>query len=166
MDSASAVDTVRIDRASRTPDVAPNDAFAQVAWREESLTSITREFETNMNPLFSDWDLRLTSLGVTLERLIPNLYRNDGQDTSKLPPSLHPAIRLTTDLDRPWRSDATLSGRHIAIWPSHGWYYEYQLDRWEWQRARLFQTVEDLIDAFDFTAFTHPLGALSKFIEF
>lgn len=144
MDSASAVDSVRIDRASRTLDVALNDAFAQVAWREESLASITREFETNMNPLFSDWDLRLTSLGVTLERLIPNLYRNDGQDTSKLPPSLHPAIRLTTDLDRPWRSDATLSGRHIAIWPSHGWYYEYQLDRWEWQRARLFQTVEDL----------------------
>ncbi|HBX21035.1 MAG TPA: hypothetical protein DEF88_11365, partial [Porphyromonadaceae bacterium] len=27
---------------------------------------------------------------------------------------------------------------------SHGWYYEQKLSRWEWQRARIFQTVEDL----------------------
>lgn len=37
-----------------------------------------------------------------------------------------------------------LTGRHIALWQSHGRYYERTLDRWEWQRARLLQTVEDL----------------------
>ncbi len=144
MDSASAVDTVRIDRVGRTLDVAFNDAFAQVAWREEPLKSITQEFLEGLNPVFFNWDMRLTALGVSLETLIPNLYRTGAGDTSKLPPSLRPPIRLTINLERPWRSDATLSGRHIAIWPSHGWYYEYELDRWEWQRARLFQTVEDL----------------------
>ena len=30
------------------------------------------------------------------------------------------------------------------MWQSHGWYFEQELDRWEWQRARIFQTVEDL----------------------
>lgn len=38
-----------------------------------------------------------------------------------------------------------LSGRNIAMWPSHGRYYEASLGRWEWQRARLFTTVEDLL---------------------
>lgn len=38
-----------------------------------------------------------------------------------------------------------LSGRNIALWPSHGRYYETSLGRWEWQRARLFTTVEDLL---------------------
>lgn len=38
-----------------------------------------------------------------------------------------------------------LSGRNIAMWPSHGRYYESSLRRWEWQRARLFTTVEDLL---------------------
>jgi hypothetical protein len=33
---------------------------------------------------------------------------------------------------------------NIALWHSHGWYYEPTLNRWEWQRARLFQTVEDI----------------------
>ena len=37
-----------------------------------------------------------------------------------------------------------LSGRHIALWQSHGRYYEQQRDRWEWQRPCLFQTCEDM----------------------
>lgn len=37
-----------------------------------------------------------------------------------------------------------LSGRHIALWQSHGRYYEASTDRWEWQRAPLHTTVEDM----------------------
>ena len=39
---------------------------------------------------------------------------------------------------------AGLDGSNIAMWQSHGWYFEPKLNRWEWQRARIFQTVEDL----------------------
>lgn len=38
-----------------------------------------------------------------------------------------------------------LTGRNIALWPSHGRYYEAALERWEWQRGRLLTTVEDLL---------------------
>jgi len=37
-----------------------------------------------------------------------------------------------------------LAGRHIALWQSHGYYYNYKYDRWMWQRAPLFTTVEDV----------------------
>lgn len=37
-----------------------------------------------------------------------------------------------------------LSGRNIAIWQSHGRYFAESIGRWTWQRACLFQTVEDL----------------------
>ncbi len=40
--------------------------------------------------------------------------------------------------------EGALSGRVIAVCPSHGRYYETSLDRWEWQRGRLHGTVEDL----------------------
>lgn len=40
--------------------------------------------------------------------------------------------------------DKGLSGRHIALWQSHGRYYEEKTQRWEWQRACLFGTVEDM----------------------
>jgi hypothetical protein len=38
-----------------------------------------------------------------------------------------------------------LTGKNIVLWHSHGWYYSQKENRWEWQRPRLFQTVEDLI---------------------
>ena len=37
-----------------------------------------------------------------------------------------------------------LSGRHIALWQSHGRYYDEGTQRWEWQRAPLHGTTEDL----------------------
>ncbi|MBQ9185903.1 MAG: xanthan lyase [Bacteroidales bacterium] len=37
-----------------------------------------------------------------------------------------------------------LAGKHIALWQSHGRYYEAKTRRWEWQRALDFMTVEDL----------------------
>ncbi len=37
-----------------------------------------------------------------------------------------------------------LSGRQFAIWPSHGRYYDREAGEWKWQRATIFQTVEDL----------------------
>ncbi len=37
-----------------------------------------------------------------------------------------------------------LQGRHIALWQSHGRYWEAKTDRWEWQRAATHRTVEDL----------------------
>ena len=37
-----------------------------------------------------------------------------------------------------------MTGRNIALWQSHGLYYEEKTQRWEWQRAPVFQTVEDM----------------------
>ncbi len=42
-------------------------------------------------------------------------------------------------------SSAPMLGRNIALWPSHGRYYEKSYNRWEWQRGRLYTTVEDLL---------------------
>ena len=37
-----------------------------------------------------------------------------------------------------------LSGRHIAVWQSHGKFYDQNNGMWRWQRPCLFQTVEDM----------------------
>ena len=51
---------------------------------------------------------------------------------------------MYTRENRPYNITLGLQIRHIALWHSHGLYYEQKLARWERQRARLFQTVEDL----------------------
>ncbi len=37
-----------------------------------------------------------------------------------------------------------LSGRHIALWHSHGRYYSNDNDLWDWQRAPSHRTLEDI----------------------
>ena len=54
----------------------------------------------------------------------------------------HKAFVSEVDANRHYKQG--LDGNIVAMWPSHGWYFEPKLNRWEWQRARLFQTVEDM----------------------
>ena len=42
------------------------------------------------------------------------------------------------------RSNSDLTDRQIALWPSHGLYFNRERDAWIWQRATLWTTVEDL----------------------
>lgn len=37
-----------------------------------------------------------------------------------------------------------LANRHIAVWASHGRYYDIEKSKWRWQRPILFSTTEDL----------------------
>ena len=73
---------------------------------------------------------------------MPALNANGRPAETKLrrsdPRSKTPLVRT----DEHWSRG--LSGRHIALWQSHGRYYEAKTERWEWQRAATFRTVEDL----------------------
>ena len=62
--------------------------------------------------------------------------RTDASPTLRCPP-------LVRRLSSPDSATMGLQGRHIALWHSHGLYYETSLSRWEWQRCRVFGTVED-----------------------
>ena len=55
-----------------------------------------------------------------------------------------PQPPLVSPLNPAFKISRGLQGRHIALWQSHGYYYESSLDRWEFQRGRIFGTVEDL----------------------
>lgn len=50
-----------------------------------------------------------------------------------------------------------LANFNIALWNSHGRYYEKSLNRWEWQRARLFTSVEDILTASFVLPFLEPM---------
>ncbi|MCM1079177.1 MAG: xanthan lyase [Bacteroidales bacterium] len=69
-----------------------------------------------------------------------------------IPTLLLISILLPVKAQRPWvtnTSKATtaengLTGKHISVWPSHGRYYNVTTGKWEWQRAQLYGTCEDV----------------------
>ncbi len=144
VDPGSSVDTVLVNREDTTIRIRFNEAFAQKAFRSGDVQALEREVQDGLAGLAPGWNVELSVLEVEPAMLVPNVYREDGGIAEKRWPNAQPPAPLVVQSDRPWIQESSLFGRHVAVWPSHGWYYEGRLDRWEWQRARLFQTVEDL----------------------
>lgn len=46
---------------------------------------------------------------------------------------------------RPTTYKQGIEGRHIAVWASHGRYFDIEKGQWKWQRPNLFCTTEDLL---------------------
>ncbi|GHT10045.1 xanthan lyase [Bacteroidia bacterium] len=95
---------------------------------------------TRIKELFPDewkrYSIELFSDGYKIEDYIPLNRKERFENKVDIP--------LKKNLSTPFVIKKGLQDRHLALWQSHGWYYEKSLTRWEWQRARIFQTVEDL----------------------
>ncbi len=49
-----------------------------------------------------------------------------------------------TNTSRPYSISKGLYNRHLALWASHGRYYDVKKSEWRWQRPNLYGTTEDL----------------------
>lgn len=52
---------------------------------------------------------------------------------------------LVTPVDAIHTASAALQGRHLALWRSHGYFYDNKSKRWRWQRPLMNGTIEDLL---------------------
>lgn len=55
--------------------------------------------------------------------------------------------RWLTNKDLPYSIKGGLADRHLAVWPSHGYYFNLEQDHWRWQRATMWSMVEDVLTA-------------------
>lgn len=92
------------------------------------------------NPLFGTKNLKKVK-STELKNLQKGRKNAGMRDKVK---SLAAEGKLVENISKPYKITDGLQDKHIAMWQSHGWYYEQSLQRWEWQRARIFQTVEDI----------------------
>lgn len=123
-----------------------NKEFAVIPLRDENVNGIYSEFKKVLSSDFTDYQLEILSMGYRIEELIPNFYRKDKStiDEKRLPRNKTDRIPIVQNVSKPIKPGNGLFGKNILLWHSHGWYYNKNEKRWMWQRARLFQTVEDL----------------------
>jgi len=134
------IDSVRVTK--KTVTVYAGEGSSYVPYREDNVAEIREGVKALLPPEWQKRKLVLLAEGKPLESYIPIGMRS-GKVREKTFRTAN-GTPLTTDRSLPVQPSKGLQGRHIAMWQSHGRYYEQKLDRWEWQRARIFQTVEDL----------------------
>ena len=81
------------------------------------------------------------SENMELGELITNLHKNR---PSNMRYTLNQVPAWVRNISQPHSSPNGLSGKHIALWGSHGRYYHQTMEQWLWQRAKLWTTVEDV----------------------
>lgn len=139
-----AVTDMIINSTIKTIAIKANDRLAYMPFRDDNVKRIYNAIRKILGPDFTDYKLYCRTDGKYIEDLIPNFYRITAIDSTrlfKIPATSNPLI---TDLSRPYEISNGLQNKYIALWQSHGLYYDQNSTSWKWQRARVFQTVEDL----------------------
>jgi len=112
--------------------------------RENSYYNAVQSLKDQLGRRFRKYDIQLHTDGQLFQNLIPNYFRNElTVDSSRLSREKVRPVSLIREIGE-FEPEYGLYKKNIALWPSHGYYYESKLDRWEWQRARLHTTVEDI----------------------
>jgi hypothetical protein len=112
--------------------------------REEQLEQLKQSLKNSLSQRYKKFSIAVYCDNKPYESFIPNSFRNQlSVDKTRNAEVVSGKVPLV------WKDGRSIPGRglynsNIALWQSHGLYYESKLDRWEWQRARLFGTVEDL----------------------
>ncbi len=152
---ATRIQNIILNKSKKEITIELSKIFSYVPFREENVGLLYDELRKTIGPDYRDYKLQLVTLNQPIENLIPNYYRSNPQDwdTTRLAKTeegpLKPIVRRK---DGSKDFNLGLYGSNIALWHSHGWYYNQELDRWLWQRTRTFSTVEDLLPA----SFTIP----------
>lgn len=135
------IDSVRIDNNKLILFV--NNYFSYLPFRPENVKMIYRSVQKNIPDRLKKYIIDIRTHGKSIEELIPRYYSMARKKKDKRFSNLCD-IPLVLNISNPFSPTKGLQKRHIAMWQSHGLYYEQGLKRWEWQRARMFETVEDL----------------------
>ena len=135
------IDSVAVE--GNTLQLFANMNCAYIPFREDNVAEIYQGVSALLPAEFTKYKLQIRTNKRSIEELVPQVLRSKKDKKTKTfsPVASKP---LVTEVSSPYTPTNGLHNRHIALWQSHGWYYEPKLDRWEWQRARIFQTVEDL----------------------
>lgn len=139
------VDNIYINNKEKKIIIKANEKFGYMPFREENVKHIYRVLKQIFSPSYKNYKIVCMVDGQTIEELIPNFYRTKRKrDETRIFDPKKPKYSLVKNLSKPYNVTNGLERKNIALWASHGLYYEQSISRWEWQRARVMQTVEDL----------------------
>lgn len=122
------------------------NSLGDYPWREGEPEWFRKELKKRFPEKYRRYNLGVIySNKVAFDRLTtPELGFDGRPDKTKNhieePQRKHPLVTRASEDDYA----KGLSGRNIAVWQSHGRYFNQNKGEWEWQRPCLFQTVEDM----------------------
>lgn len=108
-----------------------SENFGDVPFTQESVKKLEDDIKASLGEQYSQHTVSLTIAGNDIENYFSSF---DSSYTRK-----HKSF--VTPLDDTRNYSKGLSGNIVAVWPSHGWYFEPYLNRWDLPRLPLPPTL-------------------------
>lgn len=148
---------MQVDDATKTISLYMDEGIADGPLKEKELRKIYRktvkELRKALPEKCRDYDVRIYVKGAALETLVGQVG-TDGKEKAETARKRRrkgwwgdiawDGRPWVTNTSRPASVTQGLQGRHVALWASHGRYYDKNKDAWRWQRPNMFCTNEDL----------------------
>lgn len=137
------VESIVIDGKKCTVEI--NEHLSNIPMNDSIVADIYDSLRVQLPNNYQKYNISIVSRKHPIEAFIPNYLRKKGDiDKSRFLPYKTGQVALT-HLSNPWKPSQGLLGRNIALWNSHGLYYDKNNDKIRWQRPTLFGTVEDML---------------------
>lgn len=137
------VESMVIDGKKCTVEI--NEHLSNIPMNDSIVADIYDSLRAQLPNNYQKYNIFIVSRKHPIEAFIPNYLRKKGDvDKSRFLPYKTGQVALT-HLSNPWKPSQGLLGRNIALWNSHGLYYDKNNDKIRWQRPTLFGTVEDML---------------------
>lgn len=139
------VRSMTVNQRNKTIIVTAHDRLSYMPFRPGNTQRIYNALSAITAERYPGYSIQCITDGQNINLLIPNKYRTSNIEHNRLFKVNAPTQPLVANLSAPYSITSGLQNRHMAVWHSHGLYYDQRNARWSWQRARLFQSVEDLL---------------------
>ena len=125
--------------------VEVSEHLSNIPMNDSIVADVYDSLRAQLPASYQQYQLSLVSRKHPIEEYIPNYLRKKSDvDKSRYLPYKTGQVALT-HLSNAWKPTQGLLNRNIALWNSHGLYYDKNNDRIRWQRPALFGTVEDML---------------------
>ena len=125
--------------------IAVSETFLGQPFTNELVAKIYNEIKDYLPPPYNEWKITITVNGYPIEKLVPVETLPEKDTLRHWGDTKFEGNAWTRSLSRPFEISNGLQDRHLAVWASHGKYYDFRTDAWRWQRPHLFNTCEDIL---------------------
>ncbi len=148
---------VEVDAKERIVRLYANAGFAAQPFTPETVRSIRRDVERLMPPPYNTYRIQILANGTPIEELVPLALCDTTADKRRWGELEYKGKPWVTPLSLPIQITHGLQGSHLAVWASHGRFYDANKALWRWQRPQLYCTNEDIFTQSFVVPFLMPM---------
>lgn len=149
-----AIDTFHINNRKRSIRFTFSRGLSEYPLRSNDATAIYSILRNTLPEKYRKYNITVISNNTSLDDLYSRYFSHKKDNRHS---NLNKNNKWITNESRPFTPREGLHNQYLALWSGHGYHFCNEEQRWKWQRAPYFTTIEDLLTFEYLTSYIAPM---------